>query len=107
MSRIEKIAVLDIGKTNAKVVIVDCSTGEEIAERRTPNRVLPGPPYPHYHIGALWSFTLKALADLLQKPGFDAISITTHGASVVLLDEDGQLALPVLDYEYQYPEAVQ
>lgn len=101
-----KIAVLDIGKTNAKVVVLDCATGEEIAERRTPNRVLPGPPYPHYDIEALWEFALQALSDFAQHSGFDAISITTHGASAVLLDAEGGLALPALDYEHEYPENI-
>ncbi|WJR66081.1 FGGY-family carbohydrate kinase [Neorhizobium sp. CSC1952] len=103
----EKIAVLDIGKTNAKVVVLDCMTGGEIAERRTPNRVLPGPPYPHYDIESLWEFALDALAGFAREPGFDAISITTHGASAVLLGTDGAPALPVLDYEHRYPEDIQ
>ncbi|MBP1842767.1 sugar (pentulose or hexulose) kinase [Rhizobium petrolearium] len=102
-----KIAVLDIGKTNAKVVVLDCATGQEIAERRMPNRVLSGPPYPHYDIEALWAFVLEALTAFARQPGFDAISITTHGASAVLLDDMGNLALPALDYEHQYPEETQ
>ncbi|MFB9952360.1 FGGY-family carbohydrate kinase [Rhizobium puerariae] len=103
MSKPRKIAVLDIGKTNAKVVVLDCTTGAEIAGRRTPNRVLAGPPYPHYDIEALWSFALEALAAFAAEPGFDAISITTHGAAAALLGDDSGLALPVLDYEHQYP----
>jgi len=106
MSAPQKIAVLDIGKTNAKVVILDCTTGEEIAEKRTPNRVLPGPPYPHYDIEALWAFVLEALSAFAAHPGFDAISITTHGASAALLDTEGELALPVLDYEHEYPAEI-
>jgi len=106
MSALQKIAVLDIGKTNAKVVVLDCATGAEIAERRMPNRVLSGPPYPHYDVEALWAFTLDALESFAREPGFDAISITTHGASAVLLDKDGNLALPALDYEHQYPQAI-
>lgn len=103
MTKPEKIAILDIGKTNAKVVVLDCMTGEEIAERRAPNHVLPGPPYPHYDIDALWTFVHEALSAFARQPGFDAISITTHGASAVLLDAEGGLALPVLDYEHEYP----
>ncbi len=106
MTNPEKIAVLDIGKTNAKVVVLDCLTGAEIAERRIANRVLPGPPYAHYDIEALWTFTLEALKAFAQSPGFDAISITTHGASAALLDGDGGLAMPVLDYEQAYPQAI-
>jgi sugar (pentulose or hexulose) kinase len=106
MTAPEKVAVIDIGKTNAKVVVLDCATGEEIAEYRTPNRVLSGPPYPHYDVEGLRDFILVSLAALARGPGFDAISITTHGASATLLDETGALALPVLDYEHQYPEDI-
>ncbi|GAB1583368.1 FGGY-family carbohydrate kinase [Phyllobacterium phragmitis] len=97
-----RIAVLDIGKTNAKAVIVDTATAKEIAARTTPNRVLSGPPYPHYDVEALWAFFLESLAEFSNHTGFDAISITTHGASAALLGEDG-LAMPVLDYEHSYP----
>jgi sugar (pentulose or hexulose) kinase len=107
MSKPERIAVLDIGKTNAKVVVLDCATGKEIAEKRTPNRVLAGPPYPHYDTDALWDFAVDALRVFAETPGFDAISITTHGASAALLDADGNLALPALDYEHLYPEDVE
>ena len=34
----------------------------------------------------------------------DAISVTTHGVAAALLDADGNLALPVLDYEHDGPE---
>lgn len=107
MSKPERITVLDIGKTNAKVVVLDCATGKEIAEKRTPNRVLAGPPYPHYDIEALWNFAVDALKVFAETLGFDAISITTHGASAVLLDAEGDLALPALDYEHLYPQDVQ
>ncbi|MDI6835676.1 MAG: FGGY-family carbohydrate kinase [Rhizobiaceae bacterium] len=101
-SRPRRVAVIDIGKTNAKVVVLDGETGAEIAIRKTSNRVVAGPPYPHYDVEALWSFILSALASFAEKPGYDAISITTHGASAALLDAEGQLAMPVLDYEHAY-----
>ncbi|OWW04696.1 carbohydrate kinase [Rhizobium sp. R72] len=103
ISNLRRIAVLDIGKTNAKVVVLDGATGEEVAVAKTPNRVLTDGPYPHYDIDKLWSFTLNALGSFAKEPGFDAISITTHGASAALLDEAGNLAMPVLDYEHEYP----
>ncbi len=64
-------------------------------------------PYPHYDTEALWDFVCTSLADLAQAPGFDAISITAHGAAAALLAEDGSLALPVLDYEHSYDDAIQ
>lgn len=101
------VAVIDIGKTNAKLVVVDAATGTEIAVRKTTNTVLAGPPYPHFDIEALWQFILDTLADFARSPGFDTLSITTHGASAALLDEKGDLALPVLDYEHIYPQDIQ
>ncbi len=100
------IAILDIGKTNAKVVVFDAASGEEIAASRMPNTVLRDGPYPHYDIEALWRFFLASLAEFAREPGYDAISITTHGASAALVAEDGTLALPVLDYELEYPAEI-
>lgn len=100
------IAILDIGKTNAKTVLLDALTGEEIAIRRRPNRVLNDGPYPHYDIEALWQFFIESLREFARGPGFEAISITTHGAAAALVKEDGRLALPVLDYEYEYPAEI-
>lgn len=105
MSAIGHIAVLDIGKTNAKVVVVDAKTGVEIAARSTPNRVLKTGLYPHYDIDTLWAFCVGALSEFVSVPGFDAISVTAHGAAAVLLDEHG-LAMPAIDYEYTHPDEV-
>ncbi|KAA9369789.1 FGGY-family carbohydrate kinase [Ochrobactrum sp. Sa2BUA5] len=98
----KRIAILDIGKTNAKTVLLNSETGEEIAVRRTPNTVLRNGPYPHYDIEALWRFFIESLKAFAREPGFDAISITTHGASAALLDKNGELAMPLLDYEHDY-----
>ncbi|MCM2292340.1 FGGY-family carbohydrate kinase [Allorhizobium sp. BGMRC 0089] len=106
MTEYRHIAVIDIGKTNAKLVVLNAADGREIASRRTPNRVLYGPSYPHFDVEGLWRFILDGLWAFAEKPGYDAISITTHGASAVLLDEGGALALPVLDYEHAYPDAI-
>lgn len=102
----QRIAVIDIGKTNAKVVLVDAKTGAEIAVRKTANSVLQGPPYPHFDVEALWRFLLATLKHFAAGPGFDALSITTHGASAALLDANGHLAMPVLDYEHLYPDTI-
>ncbi len=91
------IAVIDIGKTNAKVVLVDAA-GQEIDARRRANVVTPGPPYPHFDTVALWSFVLAALRDFAPQVG--AIVPVTHGACAALVDRAGSLALPVLDYEF-------
>lgn len=107
MTRVfDKIAVIDIGKTNAKVVVLQASSGVELAARRLANTVIASEPYPHFDVDALWAFILESLRSFTLNPGFDAVSITTHGASAALLDAQGGLAMPVLDYEHRYPEAI-
>ncbi|WP_343501898.1 FGGY-family carbohydrate kinase [Alloyangia pacifica] len=100
------VAVWDIGKTNAKLAVVDTARMSEIGVRTLPNRVLRDGSYPHYDIAGLWAFLLDGLTELQAEHGIDAISITTHGASLVLLDGAGALACPVLDYEHDGPEAL-
>ena len=98
------VAVIDIGKTNAKLALVDLETLEEKAVVTRPNNVLPGPPWPHFDLDGHWDFLLDALAGFQKAHGIDAISVTTHGASVVLLDRLGNLAAPMLDYEHIGPD---
>lgn len=99
-----KVAVLDIGKTNAKVALVDTDRMTEVAVRSRPNRVLQAPPYPHFDIEGLWGFFLDSLRHFHAEHGVDEISVTTHGACLVLLTETGELACPVLDYEHDGPD---
>jgi len=99
------VAVIDIGKTNAKLALVDLETLEEKAVVTRPNTVLPGPPWPHFDLDGHWAFLLDALAGFHASHGVDAISVTTHGASAVLLDGAGNLAAPMLDYEHTGPDA--
>ncbi|MHA6325262.1 FGGY-family carbohydrate kinase [Roseivivax sp. CAU 1753] len=98
------VAVIDIGKTNAKLALVDLSDLSEIAVITRPNRVLDGPPYPHFDVEGHWAFLLDGLARFHADHGIDAISITTHGACAALLKADGGLAAPILDYECDGPD---
>lgn len=99
------VAVIDIGKTNAKVALVDLDRLGEVAVRKVPNVVSTSDLYPHHDIEHLWDFILASLAELNREFRIDAISVTTHGATAVLLDRAGRLALPVLDYEFEAPAA--
>ncbi len=104
MSAMRHIAVIDIGKTNAKVALVDLDTLSEVALRRMANAPLRRAPYPHHDVEALWTFILNSLASLNRQQRIDAISITTHGATGALVDASGELVLPVLDYEFDGPD---
>jgi len=93
--------VLDIGKTNVKLVLLD-DTGAVLAERRMANAVARGGPYPHYDTEHIWSWLLDGLRSYARLAHIGAIVPVTHGATAALVDQDG-LVLPVLDYEYEPP----
>ncbi len=100
------IAVVDIGKTNAKVALVDLVAQRESVVRTRPNTVDRRGLYPHFDVDSLWRFILASLTDQNRESPIDAIAVTTHGATAALLSDTGELALPVLDYEYAGPEQV-
>ncbi len=106
MARPQHVAVIDIGKTNAKLAIVDSAEWQEIAVRTMPNRIVQSPPYPHFDLDAIWRFLLVSLKELNAQYAIDVISITAHGASAVLLNEAGELAMPMLDYEHDGPDTL-
>lgn len=91
------IAVLDIGKTTVKLALVDAQ-GQTLAVERTPNTPLPGPPYAHHDVDAIWQWLLGGLKRLAAQQPITAISITTHGATAAVLAGE-HLAMPVMDYE--------
>ena len=94
-------AVLDVGKTNVKVLVFD---GERIVWRRTaPNRVRFEPPYPHVDTEAIWRFCIDGLRDAAAMHRIDTLAVTTHGASITLLGES-ELAAPIMDYEFAGPD---
>ena len=99
-----RVAVLDLGKSNAKVALVDTADAVELEVLAMPTPVRAAPLYPQPDVEALWTFFLDGLATLRERGPIDAIGVTTHGATVALLDADGALALPVLDYEHDGPE---
>jgi sugar (pentulose or hexulose) kinase len=97
------IAVIDIGKTNVKLALVDRPAMVEMAVLTRPNQALRWPPYPHFDTEGIWTFLLAGLKQFQASFGIDAISITTHGACAALLASDGSLAAPVMDYEFDGP----
>src|ERR1700729_4373516 len=85
-------AVLDVGKTNVKLVLFE---GAEILwQASTPNRPLPGPAYPHADVEAIWRFLMKGLREAGVNHAIEDIVVTAHGATLALIGDD-DLALPV------------
>jgi len=93
----QTVAVLDIGKTNAKLALFD--EGRLVWEKSAPNRILPGPPYPHEDVDGAFAFFLAALREAGRAHRIGAIVPTAHGAAGALVGEK-DLAAPVMDYEF-------
>jgi len=99
------VAVLDIGKSNAKLALLRRDDRSVIAILTRKNTVLPGPPYPHFDVEGVWNWLIEGLAEFSRQAEIEVISTTTHGAAFAVLGPDG-LALPVLDYEHPGPDSV-
>ncbi|MEM6985848.1 MAG: FGGY family carbohydrate kinase [Pseudomonadota bacterium] len=99
------VAVVDLGKTHSKLALVDTESATEIAVFREPNISNTDTTYPSLDRDAIRHFLLDALRKLATDFAIDAITVTTHGATVALLDDTGDLALPVLDYEFDGVDA--
>jgi len=97
----DALIVLDIGKTNAKLALIDAG-GRVLAEQRRPNLVRTDGPYPHHDTDGLWDWLLATCRGFAGVAEVSAIVPVTHGATAALVDADG-LVLPVLDYEARLP----
>jgi sugar (pentulose or hexulose) kinase len=100
------IAVIDVGKTNAKVTLYDLETSREADVFTCPNDIIREGLYPHHDIDRIWDFILESLARIQAGTPIDAIAISAHGASITLVGADGNLAMPMLDYEYDGPDSL-
>ena len=92
------LVVLDIGKSNAKIVLLDPLTGVELASVRRPNASLRGGPVRQLDLAGLTEWLLSSLAKLPERHRIAAIVPVAHGAACVMLDADG-VAVLAPDYE--------
>ena len=90
------LVVFDIGKTNAKFVVLD-NFGTIMLERNLKNSVTCTAPYPHVDTEMLWQWLLLNLleARALQPT---KIMVVAHGATAAVM-RGTELVLPILDYE--------
>lgn len=101
------VAVIDIGKTNKKVVLID----ESLQAVATCQQSFPAQAGPDgvlvEQTEAIWDFLTATLGQLFRAHPFQAIAVTTHGATWAGLAADGALAFPVIAYEHGLNEAEQ
>ena len=94
-------AVLDIGKTNLKLLVVDNSGKIELEASRKNTTNRQGT-YPHADIEGIWKWFLETLQRFNGVSSIKSLIVTTHGATAALIDsKNSRLAMPVLDYEFE------
>ena len=104
MTSTEAVAVIDVGKTHVKLLVVT-GNGEILAQFRTVSGSRPGPPYRHIDCAAIWDWLLGALRQAAETAEIRAIVPTAFGSTAALIGDD-ELVLPVLDYEEDPPASV-
>jgi L-fuculokinase len=92
------IAVLDVGKTNAKVALVDPALGREVWSVRRANDLVERPSGRELDIVAIEAWLLDSLRAAPGKERVRVIVPIAHGAAAVLVDESGAI-LTAPDYE--------
>ena len=100
-SKPEAVAVLDVGKTNVKLLAI-APDGKILSSRSAPNAVRWGEPYPHCDTEHIWRWMMAALADLGERFAIAAIVPTGYGSTAALVAGDA-LVLPIMDYEAEPP----
>jgi len=92
------IAVFDVGKTNAKLALVDPSLGQEVWSARRANEVVQGGGCRELDIVAIEAWLIESLR---AAPGRERIAVIVpiaHGAAAVLVDRAGEVVIAP-DYE--------
>jgi sugar (pentulose or hexulose) kinase len=98
------IAVLDIGKTNLKLLVAS-DDGWPLETLSIPNAANASGPYPSYDLAGLEEWFLDALAKVSQRHAIGAVIATAHGCGAVLVDGDKPV-LPMMDYDAVSPPAI-
>lgn len=98
------IAVIDIGKTNKKILIYDDAlTVLESRYRSFPPRFEGG--LELEDLDGLETWIVDCLAEFAPRYPIRIVSVTTHGAAFVCTDESGAQCVPMVSYTHEPGEA--
>ena len=92
------LAILDIGKTNARLIVVDPAGGPPVHTARRTNRPVAGPPLRQLDVAGLQAWLLDSLAACPERASIGCIVPVAHGAACVMLDGTDRVVLAP-DYE--------
>lgn len=99
------IALFDVGKTNSKLSLIDCETGERTFSAERANRVLQSALGRQLDVQAIEEWLVRTLAAAPNTKDVFAIVPVAHGAACVVLDPKGAV-LAACDYEDPQFDAV-
>ena len=99
------LAVLHAGRTEVRLVAVS-PRGRILSWRQAPNAIKTGEPYPHCDVAHIERWLMAALRDLGERFAIEAVVPTAYGSTAALIDDEGELVLPVMDYESPRPAEV-
>ncbi len=102
---LDLFAVVDVGKTHAKLVIAGAHDGHVLWSAEHRNRIVPGPPYTQLDVAAIESWLVEAMARAPEKARIGAVVSVGHGCGAVPLDAAGT-PLPAMDYEEPAVESI-
>ncbi|HEY0943499.1 MAG TPA: hypothetical protein VGE08_25670 [Steroidobacter sp.] len=92
------VALIDIGKTHARLSVVDPTSGAEVRGSRRANAVIQGAVTRELDVAAIDQWLLEALRDAPHRERIRVIAPVAHGAAAVLIDRNGQV-ITAPDYE--------
>lgn len=100
--------VIDIGKTNIKIHVLDRSHNN-LATFNKKNNVFHNSFYDAVDVEGIWTWIIKTIKICSQNFQINSLVVSGHGATGALIDtskgEDG-LVLPIMDYEWNGLESV-
>ena len=96
------VAVLDVGKTNAKLIAFS-RDGKILEQLRHPQQVVVDHGLRVLDVDGIFGWLEMALGKMRSRHDLSGLMVSTHGCSCALLSEDKTLAAPILDYEHEIP----
>ncbi len=91
------IAVIDIGKTNKKILVYNADLELiEIKSKKFEEKTEASINYDD--VEGLWQWTLDTLKAISSRYNIKVISVSAHGATFVTVDEHGSIAVPEISY---------
>lgn len=99
------VAVIDVGKTHAKLTLWN-TAGELVARHERANQLVQGPEYRALDVTGIENWLADTLSAVGAMSDIRTIVPVGHGAAAAIIS-DGQLACLPVDYEQSIPESTQ